>query len=442
MPDKLNELSKRLRQTRDNSEAALRRYAAIHPKIERIRDIFDDVVPFEMEFSTDENDMVISLDLYFNKPPPLNCINHGQFALLCENFTVEISSGFHLIQLKSSYYPGSVTVFTGTTQLSTSQYNEYDPVNGLVYIVALDGITEITICYLRNSWAYRCPETDPLAGTTFNDVYMEDNYSFFDDGHHEIIAANTGSPTFTSDPYNKLFYNFISIPQFDMQVQVTDHTAFWAWYTHLGSLANLPIGNFTTNINSNMIFIPTHPATMDWHNFRCTLNVHQQTGTSFDKEFDIFIFPYERLTTTIRVGSVGIQLDTKYQDRAFGQSAGGGAGRPPRTSIAVYNFDQSNMTVHGDTGISPGDNTGNEILLPWGEPIPIVIENFEDENRVFVIVGDYSFNFPNPYFMGGPQPSITVDSGAYTAHYESDSNFFCKVLIESLTPCGLGPTNG
>lgn len=154
MTDKIREVGKSLRKTRENSEAALRRYNVKHPRIERARDIFDDVIPFEMEFKTESQDSLFSMDVFFNKPPPLRNCKFGRFVTACTEFTVP--AGDHLLNLGESYVPGSVTVFSNGTELSSANYYEYSPSEGLVFVQAPAGVQIISICFNKDTWI-TCP---------------------------------------------------------------------------------------------------------------------------------------------------------------------------------------------------------------------------------------------------------------------------------------------
>ncbi len=154
MSDNLKELGKIINQTKRNSEAALRRYNAEHPKIERVRDTFDNLIPFEMEFNTERQDRKCVLDLFFNKPPPLVGCNGERYNIPCTEFI--LGPGNHLIQVTARYKPGSVVVFRNGTKLTYAEYGEYDPINGIVFVIGTDTTSVFNICYLVDSWV-PCP---------------------------------------------------------------------------------------------------------------------------------------------------------------------------------------------------------------------------------------------------------------------------------------------
>lgn len=153
MPDKLSQVGKSLGQTKKDAETALRRYQPKHPKVDRIRDVFDDTIPFEMEFKTEDNETLFHMDLYFNKPPPLSGCN-GRYDYPCQEFL--LSSGDHLVQVTSRYKQGSVVVFRNGIRL-LSGFSEYDPEQGLIFLQGLTTETiAFNICYIIDSWV-TCP---------------------------------------------------------------------------------------------------------------------------------------------------------------------------------------------------------------------------------------------------------------------------------------------
>lgn len=152
MADKLTQVAKQIGKTKRDAEHALTRYQPTHPKIERTRDIFDPIVPFEMEFDTERNDGTTFMDLLFNKAPPLNCSCDGRFMMFCEEFT--LGAGSHLIQVTARYIPNSVIVFKDGVQLiNPTNFYEYAPSTGHVYINSTSGTEQtFNICYLRDTW--------------------------------------------------------------------------------------------------------------------------------------------------------------------------------------------------------------------------------------------------------------------------------------------------
>lgn len=144
--DTLNQVGKSLGKTKKNAEYAVKRFSPNIPKIERTRDIFDSLLPFEMPFSS-ENGALVSLDLYFNKPPPISCRGNGTFGMCCQNFTI---AGNSLLTITNPpYQPGSVTVILNGVLLTPNvQFEERDPTVGLVYV---QGTGFLDVCYVREN---------------------------------------------------------------------------------------------------------------------------------------------------------------------------------------------------------------------------------------------------------------------------------------------------
>lgn len=145
--DNLRQIGKYVRETREAANHALNRYSKNLPVVERARDIFDVDIPFEMFFSTKENEKIVLLDLDFNKPPPLRGCKQGCTTSACESFTR--SSGNHSLTVEYPYISGSVNVFINGVVLDNSQYWEESPEAGAVFVQGASRDTNtITICYI------------------------------------------------------------------------------------------------------------------------------------------------------------------------------------------------------------------------------------------------------------------------------------------------------
>jgi len=470
MRDSINEVGKLLRKTKNNSEAALRRHALNHPRVDRVRDLFDDVVPFEMEFETKPQEHSFNMDLYFNKPPPLNCINHGQYVLICENFTVEVSTGSHLIQLESSYWPGSVTVYFGATQIDTSQYSEYDPVNGLVYVVVPDGVTEVTICYLRNTWTFQCPESlDPLNGSPNSNGAIAGTYS----GHYEDFFGS-GIPVDTDEntqiPQGG-YYNYAGFAQYSAYID--DHSGLLTWDTEEGRIQDV---TNSISTNGNLNFVPTYnlaPYTnpnynvsglpiVDGNNVRCTFSYDLHCGENFGQTFVGFFGGYpERTHAYFEVGPIKISLE---EDHDLINPLPPNGPFPPRVSIMVEN--SGNMNSLGkcysnpalnpfDGGCIPGyQSIGSfEVTtasLPFNTPVSVFIDINMAQDKIEIIINGVSYNFANPIFraestgFGNFRTQDYLD-GKLKVSWDAATNivdagsFYLRMNDVHLSPCGFHP---
>lgn len=171
MADKLNEVAKTLGLTKRNAEYAVKRSQAIHPRIERVRDIFDETIPFEMEFDTLNQDSSYFMDLFFNKPPPLKNCEFGRYAINCNEYTLE--AGDHLIQVTARYKPGSVSVFRNYIRLTPGvEFYEYDPAQGLVWVQGAGSTVPYTICFIRDTWVTCPPDYAALIFESFGPSFI------------------------------------------------------------------------------------------------------------------------------------------------------------------------------------------------------------------------------------------------------------------------------
>src|SRR5260221_14350867 len=91
MTDRLNQLGKDLNQSKTDTSHVLTRPLIPTPLIERARDIFDAIIPFELVFDVPRNITRTSLDLFFMLPPRTQstCCCGGCFCSTCEYFVMD-----------------------------------------------------------------------------------------------------------------------------------------------------------------------------------------------------------------------------------------------------------------------------------------------------------------------------------------------------------------
>lgn len=142
MSDGLNQIGKAIRGQRNDSNDALNRYSRTRKQIERVRDVFDVEVPFNMEFNTKGKFSTVSMNLYFSPPPPSSCCSNN-FCSVCEVF----ADGDTHIVLERGYIENSVVVFIRGIKRST--FTQTDPAGGIIDLttsVAVDDI--VRVCYV------------------------------------------------------------------------------------------------------------------------------------------------------------------------------------------------------------------------------------------------------------------------------------------------------
>jgi len=110
--DNLKELGKNLGNTNKSTDAVLRRLHPLTPIVDRVRDIFDWVIPFEMDFYISEHVSTITLDLQFALPPEICCANC--VCVACEKYD-DIEEG----GIITTEYP-FVSIYILTTYLFSS----------------------------------------------------------------------------------------------------------------------------------------------------------------------------------------------------------------------------------------------------------------------------------------------------------------------------------
>jgi hypothetical protein len=142
MSDYARQVGRELNQQGQDTHDALNRYAQRPVALERARDIFDPVVPFEMEFYTDKPQSKVMLDLFFLGPPPSKCCSNN----LCSKCEV-FADGSEVITLERPYVAGSVIPYVKGTRRTA--FTETSPETGVVTINTTVAVGDVVrICYV------------------------------------------------------------------------------------------------------------------------------------------------------------------------------------------------------------------------------------------------------------------------------------------------------
>ncbi len=83
MSDKLNQVGKFIRKSKEDSDYSLKRYSENFPQVERTRDSFDPTLNFNMKFKTKVPDNHISVDLNFGIKSPIGCCVDANTQIYC-----------------------------------------------------------------------------------------------------------------------------------------------------------------------------------------------------------------------------------------------------------------------------------------------------------------------------------------------------------------------
>jgi hypothetical protein len=144
--DKLNEISKYLRHTRDDVEWTERREFPHYPDYERSRDMFDHNNSFSMTFRKRHN-KPLYLNLDFDVPPSLRQCVAGCIHTACRTFTFA-DGGDHTVNMGESYKQGTVRAFIGNNAVA---FVETNPIAGDVsYTGTGSGPDTVVVCYLHD----------------------------------------------------------------------------------------------------------------------------------------------------------------------------------------------------------------------------------------------------------------------------------------------------
>jgi hypothetical protein len=141
--DNFDEVGRFIRKNRDLANDALRHTRYHTPVPDTVRDVFDDTIPFRMEFNSYPTFKNVKLDLeFFGPPPSLGCCADC-YCTVCENFSGESVT----LNLRRDYVPGSVTIYINNIQ--TTEFTETDPANGVVTLTGIVTASDsINLCYI------------------------------------------------------------------------------------------------------------------------------------------------------------------------------------------------------------------------------------------------------------------------------------------------------
>jgi len=161
--DSLRQVGQSLGKTGRDADRALKKVFPIKPRLERVRDVFDSTVQFEMEFVKEDNDKRVLLDLFFNLPPPLRGCKIGCIYTRCEEFDFE-AGGNHYVTLEHPYNAGSVSVYLNGDKLPDTDVVESSPESGEVfYQTSSSGPDIVVFCYIYDTCGLPglCPQFKP-----------------------------------------------------------------------------------------------------------------------------------------------------------------------------------------------------------------------------------------------------------------------------------------
>ena len=142
MPDDSNQLGKNLRKNKEDAERALKRGSAINPQLERVRDVLDKEIPFELEFVQERDGNRVLLDIDFMPPPKTGCCADCSCSV-CEFYAKGYTE--NLFKTTYGYVPGTVHVFKN--EIPSTEFEETDPVRGHVTVWSHNDEATV-ICYV------------------------------------------------------------------------------------------------------------------------------------------------------------------------------------------------------------------------------------------------------------------------------------------------------
>lgn len=431
MSDKIKEVGKILGKTKRDSEAALRRYNPVYGRAERIRDIFDDVVPFEMEFQTKKEENIFRLNVNFNKPPPMNNCQEGYYTSNCQDFVANSGEGgAHLFNVGETYFPLTVTVYVDGVQYPLDKFSEYDATQGLVYVVDLLPDQIVSICYLRTTWTYICLDTDPYEGTP-------DNYANIRDSEfaNNLIAEADTNPTTqvaTSGSYSNI--------RADFYASIAEHDGYVQWLTHLGTLDNLPGGPSFGSSGSIGFPDPSTSNNIDWSETRITFDCFIHCGENAGQPLGFFGNASETAFASIEMGysdTIALEITMDHDDRG-GIFPFLGDPKPPRGFFTVKNW--GNTYDGNDSFIDNGLTQSGTFSIPFNKPFTVTATISYKQRLVTVQVGGQQVRFTgnDARFKFNAGGNVTLNF-AGTSYLTDPGTFFAQITNLVVVPCGFSP---
>jgi len=190
--DNLNEVGRYIKNSGDAAERALKKQKPTRPSVERTRDIFDADIPFEMFFTVEPTQKSVSLDLEFNKPPPMSgCRTGSDVKPHCEEFT--LPAGDHEIQLSHAAKTGSITVFVNGATYSPLLWEvisygvlDEEPASIMVYQLPLETNT-VSVCYIE-------PVTLYYTGSAFAELLASNDFGSGGAGQYLAFSFTGDNP--------------------------------------------------------------------------------------------------------------------------------------------------------------------------------------------------------------------------------------------------------
>ena len=142
MADDSNQLGKNLKKNQQEADFANKRTKAIIPQIERVRDVLDKVIYFELEFEQKREGHRVLLDIDFMPPPKSGCCADCSCSV-CEFYAAGYTET--LFKTTYGYVPGTVHVFKN--EFESTEFEETSPELGHVTVWSHNDEATV-ICYV------------------------------------------------------------------------------------------------------------------------------------------------------------------------------------------------------------------------------------------------------------------------------------------------------
>lgn len=202
MADQLNEASKKLRKTGDQTKLALQRDQRQPPYVERVRDVFDYEYAFEMEFHSlglmstkgEGTSQVSTLDLKFSLPP-MNCCCTECFCAQCEYF---LGTSDTTLTMSHNIVDATVSVFVNDVQ--TTNFSVTLPRTVNLGFTPSEADDVVYVCYTSEVELYgptSCEDCETPAYTELANVPVNEDSSDIDWDGLITLTANQAPGGYT-----------------------------------------------------------------------------------------------------------------------------------------------------------------------------------------------------------------------------------------------------
>lgn len=194
--DHLSHTGRKIGRIKQDTEDALRRDISEYPLVHRIRDVFDNVLPFEFEFDTPSTEHTSYLNLNFSPPPPpcqssseSTVVVMGCYVGACETY-LNVDTG-SVLDTTHPFVSGTVSVYINDVETTQYTITDTDTIT-LTHDTSAGDVVNVYYVYQ----ATECAEPNECVNVQIYDTFTRTEASSWGSG--EIGTwTNSGAAVFT-----------------------------------------------------------------------------------------------------------------------------------------------------------------------------------------------------------------------------------------------------